>query len=78
MKRKREARLFGVRKNCKKEIACTTQRKYSFPYRSIDFWKGLKEDVIMAKNVQNLKEKVGNIDMETRLDLCSSGPVYYS
>ena len=33
-------------------------KKYSFAHRSIDTWNELKEEVIMAKNVQKLKEKL--------------------
>ena len=33
-------------------------KKYSFPQRNIDTWNGLKEEVIMAKNVHQLKEKL--------------------
>ncbi len=33
-------------------------KKYSFPHRSVDVWKGLKEEVKKAKNVNQLKEKL--------------------
>ena len=45
-------------------------KKYSFPQRSIDTWNGLKEEVIMAKNVHQLKEKLYKYrygDMTTRV-----------
>ena len=40
----------------KKELPKGT-KKYSFPQSSIDTWNGLKEQVIMANNVHQLKEK---------------------
>ena len=33
-------------------------KHYSFPQSSIDTWNGLKEEVIMASNVHQLKEKL--------------------
>ena len=53
-------------------------QKSSFPQRSIDTWNGLKEEVIIPKNVPQLKEKLTNIDKETRPHKCSLGPVYYN
>ena len=40
--------------------------KYSFPQRSIDTWNGLKEEVIIAKNIQQLKEKLDKYRYEDR------------
>ena len=45
-------------------------KKYSFPRRSIDTWNGLKEEVIMTKNVHQLKEKLNKYrygDRTTRM-----------
>ena len=41
-----------------KGICLNDTKKYSFPQRSIDTWNGLKEEVIMAKNVHQRKEKL--------------------
>ena len=42
-----------------KGICLNDTIKYSFPQRSIDNnWDGLKEEVIMPKNVYQLKEKL--------------------
>ena len=41
-----------------KESCLKDTKKYSFPQKSIDTWNGLKEEVIMAKNVHQLKEKL--------------------
>ena len=49
-----------------------TKKISSFPQRCIDTWNGLKDEVIIAKNVQQWK------DLETRPHVCSSGPVYYN
>ena len=60
LRRKGEARyLKGYKKKLQKGICLNnTKKKYSFPQRSIDTWNGLKEQVIMAKNVHQLKEKL--------------------
>ena len=45
-------------------------QKSSFSQRSIDTWNGLKEEVIMAKNVHQLKEKLNKYryrDRNTRV-----------
>ena len=42
-------------------------KKYSFPQRNIDTWNRLKEEVIMAKNVHQLKEKQDNYRYGDRL-----------
>ena len=41
-----------------KEICLKDTKKYSFLQKSIDTWNGLKEEMIMAKNVHQLKEKL--------------------
>ena len=33
-------------------------KKYSFPYRAIDTWNGLKEEVVMAHSVSDLKNRL--------------------
>ena len=48
----------GHKKILHKEIGLKDTKKYSFPQRSIDTWNGLKEEVIMAKNLHQLKEKL--------------------
>ena len=61
LRRKGETRkLNGHKKNCKKGICLNDTKKYSFPQRYIDTWNGLKEEVIMAKNIHQLKEKLDN------------------
>ena len=50
--------LRGHKKKLQKEICLNDTKKYSFPQRSIDTWNGLKEEVIIAKNVHELKEKL--------------------
>ena len=57
MNRKRVARCSkGHKKKLQKGICLNDTNKYSFHQRSIDTWNGLKEEVIMAKNVE-LKTK---------------------
>ena len=59
LRRKGEARnLRGHKKKLQKGICLNNTKKYSFLQRNIDTWKGLKEEVIMAKNVHQLKEKL--------------------
>ena len=59
LRRKGEARnLRGDKKILHKGICLKDTKKHSFPQRSIDTWNGLKEEVIMAKNVHQLKEKL--------------------
>ena len=59
LRRKREARNFrGHKKILHKGICLKDTKKYNFPQRSIDTWNGLKKEVIMAKNVHQLKEKL--------------------
>ena len=50
---------------------------YIFP-QSLDILNGLKEEVIMASNVHQLKENWTDIETETGPHQCSSGPVYYN
>ena len=50
--------LRGHKKILQKGICLKYTKKYSFLQRSIDTWNGLKEEVIMAKNVHQLKEKL--------------------
>ena len=56
MKRKRDARYLRDKKKLQKTVYFNDTKKYSFPQRSIDTWNRLKEEVIMAKNVHQLKE----------------------
>ena len=39
-------------------ICLNNTKKYSFPLRSIDILNRLREGMIMAKNVQQLREKL--------------------
>ena len=57
LRRKGEATNLRRRKNCKR-ICLNNTKEFSFPQRSIDNWNGLKKEVIMAKNVHQLKEKL--------------------
>ena len=50
--------LRGHKKILQKGISLNNLKKYSFPPKSINIWNGLKEEVIMAKNVHQLKEKL--------------------
>ena len=68
MKKKEARYLMGNKKKIQKGISLNDTKMYSFPQKSIDTWNGLKEEVIMAKNVQ-LKEtlyKYKCIDRTTR------------
>ena len=59
LRRKGEAKnLRGHNKILHKGICLKDTKNYSFSQRSIDTWNGLKEEVIMAKNVHQLKEKL--------------------
>ena len=40
-------------------------KKYSIPFRSVDVRNGLKEEVNEAKNVRQVKEKTGQVQIET-------------
>ena len=42
------------------------QNKYSFPQRNIDTYNGLKKEMIMAKNVHQLKEKLNKYRYKDR------------
>ena len=57
LRRKGEVRNLRGQKKFQKGI-CLNDTKNSFPKRSIDTWNRLKEEVIMAKNVRKLKEKL--------------------
>ena len=62
----------GHKNKLQKGIRLNDTKKYSFPQRNIDTWNGLKEVVIMAKNVHQLKEKLDQYrygDRTTRLHL---------
>ena len=53
MKRKRVVRyLRDHRKKSQKGIYLNDTKEYNFPHGSIYTWNGLKEEVIMTKNVQ--------------------------
>ncbi len=55
----RETRhLRGHRKKLRKGRYLNNKKEYGFPHRSVDVWYGLKEEVIEAKNVSQLKEKL--------------------
>ena len=59
LRKKGEAKnLRGHKKMLHKGICLKDTKEYSFTQRSIDTWNGLKEEVIMAKNVHQLKEKL--------------------
>ena len=59
LRRKGEARyLRGHMKKLQKGICLKDTKEYSFSQRSKDNWNGLKEEVIMAKNVYQLQEKL--------------------
>lgn len=49
-------------------------KKIIFSQRNVDIWKGLKE-MIMAKCVHQMEEKLDNTDMETGPHECRSGPM---
>ena len=56
--KKGEVKNLREHKKLQKGICLNDTKKYSFPQRSIDTWNGMKEEVIMAKNVHQLKEKL--------------------
>ena len=58
LRRKQARNLRGHKKKLQKRICLNNTKKYSFPQRSIDTWNGLKGEVIMAKGVHQLKEKL--------------------
>ena len=67
LRRKGEGRnLRGHTKKLLKGICLNDTKKYSFPQRSIDTWNGLREEVTMAKNVHQLKEKLDKYRYEDR------------
>lgn len=43
----------NMKKQCVKDV-----RKYSFPYRTVEAWNALNEEVISAHSVHNFKEKL--------------------
>ena len=58
LRKKGKARyLRGHKKIFKMEFAWTIQKMYSFPQSNIDTWNGLKEEVIMTKNVLTSTER---------------------
>ena len=71
LRRKGEAgNLRTQEKKLVKEICLSDTKNYSFPQRSINTWNGLKKELIMTKNVHQLKEKLdkcGYGDRTTRL-----------
>ena len=59
LRRKRKAgNLRGDEKKLVKDICSNDTKKYNFLHRSIDTQNGQKEEMIMAKNVHQLKEKL--------------------
>ncbi len=52
--------LRGHGKKLKKGNSRTDQKKYSFTQRSVDMWNKLREEVVEAKNVHQMKEKLDN------------------
>ena len=71
MKRKEKAKyLRGHKKELQKLICSNDTKNNSFSQGSIDTWNGLKEEVIMVKNVNQLKDKLNKYrygDRTTRL-----------
>ena len=51
-------RWFGNFDPKKQKGICKNATKNSFPQRSIDTWNGLKEEVIKAKTIHQLQEKL--------------------
>ena len=58
--------LRGHKKILHKGICLKNTKMYSFPQRSIDTWNGLKEEVIMAMNAHQLKEKLDKSRYRTK------------
>ncbi len=55
----RETRhLRGHSKKLRRGRCLNNTKKHSFPHRSVDIWNGLKKEVIEAKDVGQLKEKL--------------------
>ena len=57
LKIKRRGQIFEEKKKLQKGICLNDTKKYGFPQRNMDIWNGQKEEVIIAKNVHQLKEK---------------------
>ena len=67
LRKKGEARyLRRQEKIAKSNLLVRYKESTVFPQRSIDTWNGLKEEVIMAKNVHQLKEKLDKYRYEDR------------
>ena len=65
MKRKGKPRYLRVKK-FQKGICLKNIKTYGYPQRIINTWNGLKEEVIMAKNVHQLKEKLDKYRYEDK------------
>ncbi len=48
----------GRSRKLRKRRCLNNTKKYRFPHRSVEVWNGLKEEVIEAKNINQLKEKL--------------------
>ncbi|MPC58328.1 hypothetical protein E2C01_052326 [Portunus trituberculatus] len=46
--------------------SCTSDIKYSFPYRSIDAWNKLSVDVVCAASVSQMKDKLDKCGQRDR------------
>ena len=53
-----EGRTRGHEFKLKKVVCKSNVRKFSFPYRSIECWNGLEEEVVQARNIQTFKKKL--------------------
>lgn len=51
----------GHGKKLKKSRCLRDIKKYSFPYRTVDAWNGLKPEIVQAKSIHEFKMKLDNI-----------------
>ncbi len=49
----------GYNKKLRKARCCYNVKKYSFPQRRVVTWTGLREEVVEASCVSQVKEKLG-------------------
>ena len=54
----RSTHLRGHKMKIQKEVCMGDVKKYSFPYRSIDGWNKLSDEVVCATSVSQMKEKL--------------------
>ncbi len=52
--------LRGHGKKLRKENCLRDSKKYSFPQRSVDIWNNLWEEVVEARSIHQMKEKLDN------------------